>query len=159
MRIIIFLLATSVHACTSGKTLNGDHDGMDIVESASQQKSSKKLADPNRPITPDAVFNWQKFFKGPPAAKERIGLITAVKKAESASTSEELVIRGRNEFSLGLISSSESSFRQALRKDPKNIDAMIELAATLQRQRKTRGSFEVLANARSQLNQQITDCP
>lgn len=159
MRIIIFLLATSVHACTSGKTLNGDHDGMDIVESASQQKSSKKLADPNRPITPDAVFNWQKFFKGPPAAKERIGLITAVKKAESASTSEELVIRGRNEFSLGLISSSESSFRQALRKDPKNIDAMIELAATLQRQRKTRGSFEVLANARSQLNQQESPDP
>jgi tetratricopeptide (TPR) repeat protein len=153
MRMTFFLLAIFIQSCSTQQGLSNKHDQMDIVESSSQRKSTKNIADPNRPIGPDAVFNWQKFFKGAPPTKDRLGIASSVQKSESVTSPEELILRGRNEFSLGLIARSESSFRQALRKDPKNIDAMIELAATLQRQRKIQSTFEVLANARSQLNQ------
>ena len=105
-------------------------------------------------VPADAAFNWQKFFKGAPNAKERPQLQAAITQLSGASSVPDLMKRGRNEFSLGLLAAAESTFRQALRKDAKNIDALIEMAATLQRQKRTTAALDTLAEARTLLSAQ-----
>jgi Tfp pilus assembly protein PilF len=67
---------------------------------------------------------------------------------------EDLVKRGRNEFALGLTEGAESSFRKALRIEPKNVDVILDLASVLQRLRRTSAAFDALADARNILNSQ-----
>ena len=112
-------------------------ENMDVVEAVNVEKRDAPMAgDPRGNLVADAAFNWQLLFKGVPAAKERPALQQAIKQLTNASSTGDLLKRGRNEFALGFLAASESSFRQALRKDRKNIDALIDLAGTLQKQRR-----------------------
>jgi len=151
IKYIHLLLVVSSYSCSSSpKTKEGE---MDIVTGTKAAEKGVGLADPKKPLAAESVFNWQKFFKGPPSSKERPALQAAIKQLSSSSSSADLLKRGRNEFSLGLLGNAEASFRQALRQDPRNIDALIELAATLQRQRKVNASLDVLTDARNKLNE------
>ena len=132
---------------------------MDMTESPNGNSKDQKNADPSKPIMADTAFNWQKFFKGPPSSNERPALQATIKQLEKSSSAEELVKRGRNQFALGLLPAAEASFRQALRKNQKNTDALIELAATLQRQRRIQAALDALAEAREQLSSSETADP
>lgn len=153
MKTIIVTLGLIMTACSSGRINPSDAGQLDIVNNNLGKKDAKNLADPSRPISPEAVFNWQKFFKGPPPESERRRILSAAKTSPLHADVSDLIVNGRNQLSVGLIETAESSFRQALRKEPNNIEALIELAGTLQRQRKIQASFEILAKARDELNQ------
>ena len=148
--IILFVLL--LQGCASNPSSSRPSETMDIVQNQAKDSGGKKIADPNKPIGANSVFNWQKFFKGPPSSVERPNLQATIDELKSSTSFVDLMRRGRNEFALGLLSASEASFRQALRRDPRNVDALIELAATLQRERKITAALDVLAEAREQLN-------
>jgi tetratricopeptide (TPR) repeat protein len=123
---------------------------MDVTESDKEMVSAPIKADAQKTdANPVSAFNWQSFFKGNPPSKERPLLQTTIKQLAAASTIPDLMKRGRNEFSIGLFAAAESTFRQILRKEPKNIDALIELAATLQKLRKIPAAMDVLAEAKN----------
>ncbi len=126
---------------------------MDLVEAVNVEKRDAVMtANQNGDVPADAAFNWQILFKGVPSAQERPILQASIKQLGDASTPSDLQKRGRNESSLGLLAAAESSFRQALRKERKNIDIQIELAGVLQRQRRIPAALDVLAEARSNLS-------
>jgi Tfp pilus assembly protein PilF len=138
---------------TTSTPLRTSPENMDVAEIPIADKPDALLvADPGGKVSADAAFNWQHYFKGAPPAKERPALQQAIKQLSSATSSNALLKRGRNEFALGFLAASESSFRQALRQDPKNIDVLIDLAGTLQRQRKAPAALDILAEARSNLS-------
>lgn len=153
MRKIIVTLGLILTACSSGRTNPKNGGELDIVNNNLGKKDAKNLADPSRPISPEAVFNWQKFFKGPPPESDRRRILSVARIVPLNANVSDLIVNGRNQLSIGMIETAESSFRQALRKEPNNIEALIELAGTLQRQRKIQASFEILAKARDELNQ------
>jgi tetratricopeptide (TPR) repeat protein len=153
MGILFFIItAFSTYACVGTK--DRDHGkSMDLVKN-NTSKQSAKLADPERSVSPQAAFNWQKAFKGPPTSKERPALQATIKQLTESQSFEDLVKRGRNEFALGLIEVAESSFRRALRMEPKNVDVLLDLASALQRLRRTSEAFDALADARTILSSQ-----
>jgi tetratricopeptide (TPR) repeat protein len=157
--IFVFSCASS---STTSKTPSQDMDLKEIDQTASNvqedpekststtaRNSVDATAKDNSPT--DGAYNWKRFFKGPPSSKERPALQQSIRQLSSAANLNQLMQRARNEFALGLFGAAESSFRQALRKDPKNFDALVELAATLQKSRKISKSFDVLAEARNNL--------
>ena len=128
-------------------------ENLDVVELSKGLSNEKKEQLPiTEIISPVSAFQWQTFFKGTPNSKERPMLQESMKQLTNASTAEDLLKRGRNEAALGLLSAAESSFRQALRKDSKNVDALLELASILQKQRRSAASFDVLAEAKNNLH-------
>ncbi len=143
-----------VTACaTKGPAPTTRTENMDVVEVVNVDKrDAPMIADPRGDVPANAAFNWQVFFKGVPAAKERPALQQNIKQLSGASTAADLLKRGRNEFSLGLLAAAESSFRQALRKERKNVDVLIDLAVTLQRQRRIPAALDMLAEAKSNLS-------
>jgi tetratricopeptide (TPR) repeat protein len=147
----LVLISCIIASCTT--TNQGDKtsvEAMDVAVTDKEQVSEPIKADPKRTdANPVSAFNWQSFFKGNPPSKERPLLQSTIKQLAKASSVPDLMKRGRNEFAIGLLAASESTFRQVLRKDPKNIDALIDLAATLQKSRKIPAAMDVLAEAKN----------
>ena len=126
---------------------------MDVADSNKANESvSHAAVNSSEFISPDAAFDWHRFFKGAPSSKERPALQQTIKQLQSASSVQDLLKRGRNEFALGFYAASESTFRQALRRDNKNIEILIELAASLQKQRRIAAAMDTLAETKSNLN-------
>lgn len=95
-----------------------------------------------------AVVEWQRFFKPPPGPKERSLLEKKLATWRDAGDAASLVTRGRNELALGRNVNAEVSFREALRLDEKNLEALLELAQIALRRRDTGTAFELLAQLR-----------
>lgn len=142
-------------ACSTRKSSSGaGEDNMDVVSLSQNMQGTPSQSSDAAPIPPAAPFNWQKFFKGAPSSKERPLLQQSLQQLSNASSFDELLKRARNESALGLMAASESSYRQALRKDGKSVDALLELAAVLQKQKRTSAALDVLAEARVNLTSQ-----
>ena len=150
MQLLIFVLALKLVACSTSRNPNSDSK-MDIVSESGRATIDLKSADPSRPITPQAIFNWQQVFKGPPPSKDRSAILSSVQRTSLAVSSQDLLKRGRNQLALGLLIDAEASFRQVLRNEPKNIDALIELATTLTKRKRLDLAFEALSGARESL--------
>ena len=154
MKILIGFAIVMTTACaTKASDQPGPRENMDVVDltKAMNAEGGKKVA-AGETITAEAAFDWRHFFKGAPSSKERPALQQNIRQLQSAASVEDLIKRGRNEFALGLYAASESSFRQTLRRDGKNIDALIELAASLQKQRRMAAALDTLAEAKNNLN-------
>ncbi len=153
--VVIISLVTSLSACSTTKSPPKETDeSLDVVTlSNSMENSSPKQGDAGT-VSPAAAFNWQKFFKGTPSAKERPLLQQSLRQLSSAKTFDELLKRARGESALGFLSAAEASYRQSLRTDGKNIDALLELAAILQKQKRPTQALDVLSEAKISLTAQ-----
>ena len=152
LSILLTSLALIAGCSTSRESDSNATDNMDVI-SLSKNMSTSEQAD-TAPVSPSAAFNWQKFFRGAPSSKERPLLQQTLKQLSNASSFDDLLKRARNETALGLLSSAEATYRQALRKNSGNIDALLELAALLQKQRRTVPALDILADARVALTSQ-----
>lgn len=142
--------------CATNSNLNKESienlDVVDIERTQDVEKDAPKTKENIPSVT--SAFEWQKYFKGSPSSIERPALQAVMKQLSNASSAEELLKRGRNEAALGLLLASESSFKRCLRKDPSNVDALLELASVLQKQRKMSAAFDILAEAKTNLSGQ-----
>jgi len=154
MKIFFGSVVLMMTACaTNPQEPTAPGGNMDVVElNKTMDAEGGQRANASESISAEAAFDWHRFFKGAPNSKERPALQKSIKKLQSAISVEDLVKRGRNEFALGLYAASESSFRQALRRDGKNIDALIELAASLQRQRRIAAALDTMAETKNNLS-------
>ncbi len=151
---IIFSIILIFLTCACASTKDRDQSrSMDLVKDNVSTQSAK-VADPERPVLAQDAFNWQKTFKGLPTSKERRALQATIKQLSDSQGFDDIVKKGRNELALGLAEGAESSFRKALRIEPKNIDVLLDLASALQRLRRTSAAFDTLADARTILNSQ-----
>jgi tetratricopeptide (TPR) repeat protein len=150
MKLILGLTLLVTACASTQKSTPSGKETMDVKDTNREMVSPPIKVEPsNAAASATSAFNWQSLFKGNPPSKERPLLQATIKQLSSASNVTDLMKRGRNEFAIGLFAAAESTFRQVLRKDPKNIDALIELAATLQKMRRIPAAMDVLAEAKS----------
>jgi len=154
MKILVGTAVLIMAACaTKPSDTSSQRENMDVTQlSKAMETEGGQKADSGETITAEAAFDWHRFFKGAPNSKERPALQQKIRQLQAAASVEDLLKRGRNEFALGLFAASESTYRQVLRRDGKNIDALIELAASLQRQRRMAAALDTLAEAKNDLN-------
>lgn len=149
MELIISVLTSLVilSACTTAENTPSDVAKLDIKQAPERKNaSSEKLA-----VKAESVFNWQQFFKPPPTAKDRNELLKSVERLKSSSSPAELIKRARNEVALGQYASAEASYREVLRGDRKNLEAMTELAALYYRIKKSESCLSVLSDIKDTL--------
>jgi len=90
------------------------------------------------------LIDWQSLFKKPPLPGERQELEKRVERWVDTASATDLIAKARSQLALGRIRDGETSLREAVRLQPSNIDAWIELAAVYARSRESGKLFEVL---------------
>lgn len=99
--------------------------------------------------------DWRQYFKRPPSAGERSELARKVERWSDSQSPDEVLARARNQIALGKIREGEASLREALRLQPGNQEAWLELAAVYARTRDAGRLFEVLG----EVNEMISGKP
>lgn len=152
MELIVVLLTSLLvtTACTTTPTTSSDIAALDIKpERERKRPTSETLA-----VKSESVFNWQQFFKAPPSIKDRSELLKSVERLKSSGQPADLIKRARNEVALGQYSAAEAAYREVLRGDRKNLDAMTELAALYYRVKKSESCLSVLSDIKDTLASQ-----
>jgi Tfp pilus assembly protein PilF len=103
-------------------------------------------AKPGKKTALQGVFDWQKMFKAPPTAKQRVELQKVVNELESATDEKQLLQRARNEVALGQFSKAEATYREILRSNRTHLDALTELGAVYHRVKNNESCLRVLAD-------------
>lgn len=152
MKLINYFLILQLLSCATRGAVS-KQTSLDIDESKRTENIAVKLADPSRPVTPQAIFNWQKIFKGPPPSKDRPAILKSIELQSSNDSIGDLLARGRNQLALGLLLDAEATLRQVLRKDAKNVEALIELSTVLTKRKRIDLAFEALSDAKDVLQQ------
>lgn len=149
---LVLSLALWVPGCVS---TDKQTDDLDVaMPSTADQDEPVTYADvvPSKPtgdkIPANAVMNWQSFFKSPPTNVQRKILETKLDRWQDKESPDELVAKGRMEQAVGRLTAAETSFRRALRLQPDNLDASLELASLYIRQRDLQRAFDFLAQVR-----------
>jgi tetratricopeptide (TPR) repeat protein len=160
--ISISFLTTLGCAGSSSESADGADLDLDIGMTASA-KAKKKI---NSAIAPDkkdknssgipldAATNWRSFFKPPPTAKERSLLEQRLDTWKTKDTAADLIAKGKAELVIGRLVAAEASYRQALRRDSSNTEAMLELAALYLRLQRSGDAFDFLAQAKEAISTQ-----
>lgn len=139
----ILIAAVFISACsTTNSSKSESAESLDIK----QAEEVKTTASVLRPVRPEAVFNWQQYFRSPPTTNDRSKLETVVKELAKTKNPIDLLKRARNEVALGRYSAAEATYREILRGDRKNIDSLTELAAIYHRTRNTEACLQVLGD-------------
>jgi tetratricopeptide (TPR) repeat protein len=153
--ILTFLFALLI-GCATTET-NTTTEQMDIgltklPAQADEAQSQTKVGDSkNLTLPPNAKVDWQRFFKSPPDTQQRSLLEKELVAQKDTEDVASLLKKGRNELALGRIPAAENSFRQVLRKDNNNNEALLELSQLYLRRKELGRTFEFLAQVRDQL--------
>jgi tetratricopeptide (TPR) repeat protein len=103
-------------------------------------------------VSPNAVTNWQAFFKAPPSAQETAVLALKLEHWPQDAGVAQLRAQARAEMAIGRFSAAEVSFRQALRANSDDLEAMLELSALYLRQQKLSEAFALLTQAKEAIS-------
>jgi Tfp pilus assembly protein PilF len=106
----------------------------------------------NGKVPPDAVMNWQAFFKSPPSGKDRNILEQRLAAWTESSNPKELLAKGRSELALGKVGAAETTFRKLLRLSPRDLDAALELASLYLKKKDVVNAFEFLSTVKDGLS-------
>jgi tetratricopeptide (TPR) repeat protein len=147
------------------RTTGDKTQGLDIpAVSESHRKETggttlaqKALTPPK--VAPDAVINWQQFFRSAPTVEEQQKIAGRIDSAEHADTYGELITRGRNEVALGRLAKAEASFREAIRISKEDLNPQLELAMLYLRKHDHDRAFELLQDLREQIGSQENPNP
>lgn len=144
-------LTLALTSCFSNKH---DNDDLDISVpphgDKGQSKDAKLTAGtPSKAVlSPDAVSQWQAFFKAPPTPTQRKLLDQRITAWTESKNIHDLLKKARAEIALGRLEAGSATLRQLLRSDPKNEDALLELANVYLRKRDLENTFEILAQVK-----------
>jgi tetratricopeptide (TPR) repeat protein len=157
LKYISILLAISSCSTSNVEVDEAVDTGEAKVEASGEAKAKKSATDVEKilvalnPVEPQAVFNWQGYFKTPPTSKDRSQIESLVKTLESAKSEDDLLKRARNETALGRYASAEASYREVLRKNRNNMEAMIEMAGLYHKIRNQKLAMQVLTDVKDML--------
>ncbi len=98
------------------------------------------------------VINWKNFFKNPPNQKERKDIEYKLSKWKDEESAMSLLTKGRNQVALGYIGDAESTFRQVLRQNPENHEALLELAQIHLRKKQYMTCLDLLADLKERIS-------
>lgn len=162
-------VAAALSSCTTlTGTRESDHHDLDIVDHKSGAKSDHQSpfekdetvkTTSKSSLSPEAVSQWQNFFKAPPSQAQRKLLDQRITAWKDTQSPDDLVKRARAEGALGRFDAAESSVRQALRQDRENHAALLELANLYLRKKDLPNTFQILAEIKEQITASETVAP
>ena len=91
-----------------------------------------------------STIDWRQYFRRPPAPQERSELARRIERWSDSQAPAEVLARARGQIALGKINEGEASLREALRLQPVNDEAWLDLAGVYARTRDASRLFEVL---------------
>ncbi|MEY4631968.1 MAG: hypothetical protein RIQ81_2088 [Pseudomonadota bacterium] len=100
-----------------------------------------------------AAVDWRQYFQRPPTQQERSELARRVERWSDSKSPSEVLARARGQIALGKVNEGEASLREALRLQPVNDEAWLDLAGVYARTRDASRLFEVLG----EINDSIAD--
>lgn len=151
LKLTSILTILTFSCATSSSNKDVDSSALDIKEKPSEKQLVSKSGNG---VKAEAVFTWQQYFKSPPSSKDRAKLQKTVDGLRKASTTEDLLKRARNEVALGQFAAAEATYREALRQDRKNLDALIELATVYHRTKNSESCLQVLSDVKDVISAQ-----
>ena len=98
-------------------------------------------------VNADSVMKWQNFFKPTPSTAEAAELSKTLENWTDDKSAESLIKKGKTAAALGKVSLAESLLRQAIRIDPRNPEAALELSGVYIRKNEHALAFEFLGKA------------
>ena len=159
-----FIVVTATLGCAGSSTESGVGTDLDLdigmTATSKSKKSINHVGDLDKKdkksigVPPDAATNWRSFFKPPPTAKERALLEQRLNIWKTKDSATDLIAKGKAELVIGRLAAAESSYRQALRRDSDNTEAMLELAALYLRLQRSNDAFDFLAQAKETISTQ-----
>lgn len=147
------VLALGLSACqtTEPKKEPVDTSNLDIsMEKTADAKLRSSVAKSPAPNTVDAftVIPWRDYFKNSVGKGDRTKLSAKLQQWKDEGTSKSWIEKGRMHVALGREKEAEAAFLEAIRKDPKNLDANLEMAGISLRLRKMNQAFDFLAETK-----------
>jgi len=103
-------------------------------------------------VSPNAVTNWQSFFKPPPSAQDTAILALKLEHWPQDTGVTQLRAQARAQMAIGRLSAAEVTFRQVLRASSDDLEAMLELSALYLRQQKLSEAFTLLTQAKETIS-------
>ncbi len=151
LRIIIYsCLVFGFAACQSTPDqVEANLDELDIKNTPAAVEKDSAHPDAElsmKKITPQEAFAWQQMFKMAPNSSDRAQIQKSIQSLENAATVPELLKRARNEVALGRFAKGEATYREILRKERTNLEAMTELAAVYHRTKNSENCLKVLSD-------------
>jgi Tfp pilus assembly protein PilF len=150
-----FCFCILITSCFSQKSEKDDLDITTPVKSDKGHTNEIKGAiasGSKATLASDAVTQWQAFFKSPPTPTQRKLLDQRITAWAETKKPTDLLKKARAEIALGRLEAGSATLRQLLRAEPKNEDALLELANVYLRKRDLENTFDIL----SQIKELIT---
>ncbi|MCX6118144.1 MAG: tetratricopeptide repeat protein [Proteobacteria bacterium] len=146
MQIPFFSILILISGCSTTRENIGEQDNLDID---SKTEAITAFTPSNSEPGPKAkdVFEWQKHFKSLPAPNDRVKLESQLQQ-KTGATLTDLQKRARIEFALGKLAKSEATYREILRQDKNNMEALIELASIYFKQKNSENCIKVLSDVK-----------
>ena len=160
MKILVALsLILILGACQSAEPKKAElaSENLDItVEKTADAKVRQTIVKAPSPNTVDAftAIPWRNFYRNSVGKAERVKLNVKLQKWVDEGTSKDWIEKGRTQVALGREVEAEASFLEAIRKDPKSLDANLEMASISLRIRKLNQAFEFLSETKKLMSEQ-----
>ncbi len=160
----LFLVLT-FFSCATDQELDEQLDvGMAVPTAQSEQMNlleteKLKMVEGSTISTGDSVtldrvppIDWKRFFKPPPSDRELKVIEKKIRGWSQVVDTSTLLKRAHNEFSIGQFAKAEGSFRQVLRQDEHNNEALLGLSQVFLKKQDLPQVFEFLAQIKNSLD-------
>jgi tetratricopeptide (TPR) repeat protein len=112
-----------------------------------------------QPSSARETLDWRRYFSPPPAPEDRPLIARRVETWKDAGDAPTLVDRGHHEMALGRLAEADRSFREALRVEPKSVEAMLGTAEVSLRRHQTDRVFNLLSSAKNAMDSRDSNPP
>jgi Tfp pilus assembly protein PilF len=136
--IAAFLLS---HACSHAPA----RTELDIDPTAA--RSTFSGADPTA-LQSDKIFEWQKYYKTPPAGAERDEVAVSLAKTGTDASVDDKLKAARNALAIGERSKSIALYQDVLKADSNQLDAQLEMAHIYLAENDVERTFDYLTSVK-----------
>lgn len=140
--ITVSLYFSAITACMSGS--NEKMDSLDIVQNSDSSEITSTL-------------DWRTFFQELPTPSQRRQILESLKVKPSNMNTTELISFGRKLYALGSLNEAESYFSEALRRQPQNSHALLEMSQIYIKKGDLKTALELLAEAKETIMKSETN--
>lgn len=110
-------------------------------------KASFQGADPSK-LSSDKIFEWQKYYKTPPAGAERDEVAVTLAKTDKNASAEDKLKAARNALAIGERSKSKEIYTEVLKADSGQLDAQLEMAHIYLAENDVERTFDYLTSVK-----------
>lgn len=150
MRVHAFAVYALLAGLTACASTPPEEAVLDVPLAPNRAQASVPFS-PLPKVPAEAAFDWHQFFRPPPSQSERTAISQNLKRWNASASVPELLIKAHDEVRIGNLAAAEVSFRECLRSDSENPEALIGLASLYLQKTMLRKTFEVLAQIKDQI--------